>query len=78
MTKKSKQRRKSPITRKNEPRVLLPKRPCDYCGTIFQPKRDWHRFHKPECRRRYWKDMANENVVLRNRIDKIESKLGMK
>jgi len=61
--------------KKNKSRKDIPRRHCDYCGTMFKPTRDWHRFHRPDCRRLYWKEMMKENMNLQGRIERLEKRL---
>lgn len=32
------------------------RRKCEHCGGRFEPKRPWHRFCRPACRLRAWRE----------------------
>lgn len=45
------------------PRPRFPERECLGCGTVFQPKREWQRFHSTSCRYAYWNKAGRENAT---------------
>lgn len=73
---------------KRESRSQIPKedRKCEYCGSIFQPRRHWQRFCSKECRLDRWlkdnplpsktlSDLEKENEQLRKELANAQEQL---
>lgn len=63
------------------PKKLLPKKNCDYCGLLYQPKKTWQRFCEPKCHDLYWveKKGASDDRFKRieKRLERIEREAGI-
>jgi len=57
---------------------VFEERPCDYCGVIYRPKREWQRYHTPRCRKLAFIEKHKYEKKLRElekRIERLESKM---